>query len=135
MVTPPCGRSKLRGVWIRIASQRRACYMQRFCENAVGRRSGMSKSLVRRLFCLGGISVLNSVLAGCFIPVGYAYPTVAFVPYVETEDCHDEVHAFRVAVVDDQSGFDFVKDDRYVLSSIPLSSAGNVRPQMQLALD
>jgi hypothetical protein len=73
---------------------------------------------------------------GC-IPVGYAYPTVAFVPGVRVGAPADEVHAFRLDVADDQNCIDFAhrEHDRYVICPLSSSLGDRLWPQMKVAVD
>src|SRR5262245_13640080 len=85
------------------------------------------------------ISILAGVCGlaiGC-IPVGYAYPTVAFVPGVRVGAPAEEVHAFRLDVADDQNGLEFAdrEHDRYILHSISPAFGDRLGPQMKAAVD
>src|SRR5262249_53251354 len=79
------------------------------------RRLDMSRIAVARRACPGAGALLAPLLAGCipFVPVYYAYPTVAHVPAVAVEAPAAEVRAFRVAVTDDEGCPEVRHDDRY----------------------
>jgi hypothetical protein len=74
-------------------------------------------------------------LTGCFVPLGYAYPSLAHVSAIDLGPSAQEIHAFRVTVVDQQVCIDFPEKDSYELSRIPLSPAGNMPSQTKLAVD
>jgi hypothetical protein len=73
-------------------------------------------------------------MAGC-APIGYAYPTVSYVPPVTLGAERDEVTAFRVDVADDDNCFNIREKDEYVLHPLPLHRDGHIDPQMKLAVD
>ena len=64
------------------------------------------------------------LLSGCFAG-GYAYPTLQFIPrtYVGAAVAN-EVHAFRVDIVDYTGSFDLSSSDDYLFREIPLTSQG-----------
>ncbi len=72
--------------------------------------------------------------AGC-MPLGYAYPTVSYVAPFRVQAPRDEVHAFRVDVVDDDNSTETHERDRYVLQPLPLHRDGSCDPQMKVAVD
>jgi hypothetical protein len=73
--------------------------------------------------------------AGCMPPLGYAYPTVSFVPPVDAGPVPDRVYAFRVDVKDQDGGIEFPGEDRYVLHEMYLSNGQRSFPQVKVALD
>lgn len=87
----------------------------------------------RAVSILAGMCVLAT---GC-IPIGYAYPTVAFVPGVRVGAPVDEVHAFRLDVADDDNGIEFAdrEHDRYILHSLSPGAGDRLWPQMKTAVD
>jgi hypothetical protein len=87
--------------------------------------------------------LLCPLLTGCFVPIGYAYPTISHVASVQVEQAQGEVRAFRVDITDKQNClggftpncFNCGDDDRYVLTALPLSQDGYVPAQTKVALD
>jgi hypothetical protein len=73
-------------------------------------------------------------MAGC-IPIGYAYPTVSYVPALAVAAPPDEVYAFRVDVADDDNSIEFPEADEYVLTGLPLDRDGRFDPQVKVSMD
>lgn len=69
------------------------------------------------------------------MPLGYAYPTVAYVRPASVGAARDEVRAFRVDVVNDTTCFDVTEKDRYRLTPLPLHRDGSFEPQVKVAID
>jgi hypothetical protein len=86
-----------------------------------------------RSILFGALGLICPLFAGCW--TGYAYPTMSFVPTVTLESPVDEIHAFRIDLTDKQNCFDCDAPDRYVFSTIPLTSTGRVPSQTKVALD
>ena len=80
------------------------------------------------------LATLCPLLAGCLVPVGWAYPTVSIVPPAAL-DSTDQVRAFRVDVADQLSEIDMNGGDDYVLSEVPIPEHGILLPQTKVALD
>ena len=83
---------------------------------------------------LRACGLLSLLMAGC-IPIGYAYPTVSYVPSLAVAAPTDEVFAYRVDVSDDDNSIEFPEADKYVLTSLPLDPAGRFNPQVKLSMD
>jgi hypothetical protein len=98
----------------------------------------MRIACVRRI-SLAVVAFLGPLLAGCipFVPVYYAYPTMAHVPAIPADAPPVEVRAFRVEVADQHNCIDFSdsEEDRYLLSEVSLSGAGKVPAQTLVAID
>jgi hypothetical protein len=73
-------------------------------------------------------------MAGC-IPIGYAYPTVSYIPSLAVAAPPDEVFAYRVDVADEDNSIEFPEVDEYVLSSLPLDRGGRFTPQVKVSMD
>jgi hypothetical protein len=74
------------------------------------------------------------LLVGC-MPLGYAYPTVSYIPPGTVGAARDEVHAFRVDVTDDDNCLEITEKDHYELSRLPLHSDGSYDPQTKVGVD
>lgn len=83
---------------------------------------------MRRLCGLFGL-----LLAGC-MPIGYAYPTIAYVRPASVGPVRDEVRAFRVDVVDDDNCVVLPEKDHYRLTQLPLHRDGSFDPQVKVAV-
>jgi hypothetical protein len=77
---------------------------------------------------------MSLLMAGC-IPIGYAYPTVSYIPATPVSAPTDEVHAFRVDVADDDNSPEFAEDDEYVLQRLPLEKDGRFDSQVKVSVD
>jgi hypothetical protein len=89
-----------------------------------------SAARIARRLC----GLLGLLLVGC-MPLGYAYPTVSYIPPGTVGAARDEVHAFRVDVTDDDNCLEITEKDHYVLSRIPLDSDGNYDSQTKVGVD
>jgi hypothetical protein len=87
---------------------------------------------VRGAYRAGALLALFA--AGC-MPIGYAFPTVSYVRPATVGPVRDEVRAFRVDVVDEDSCLEITEKDRYVLTPLPLHRDGSFDPQMKVAVD
>ena len=83
-----------------------------------------------RRFC----GLLGLLLAGC-MPIGYAYPTIAYVRPASVGAARDEVRVFRVDVADDDNCLDIPEKDLYRLTPLPLHRDGSFDPQLKVAVD
>lgn len=86
----------------------------------------------RTAWRVGGL--LGLFLAGC-MPLGYVFPTVSYIRPATVGAARDDVHAFRVDVVDDDNCLEITEHDRYVLAPLPLHRDGSFDPQMKVAVD
>jgi hypothetical protein len=91
-------------------------------------RCPLAGRVARRVCGLWGL-----LLAGC-MPLGYAYPTISYVPAARVGAARDEVKAFRIDIVDDDNCFEIKEQDRYVLTPLPLHRDGSYDPQMKFGL-
>jgi hypothetical protein len=74
--------------------------------------------------------------AGCFVPVGYGYPTLSVTPPVDVGKQADEVHVFRIDIADVSGCLEFGSGpDRYVFHPVHLTDSGRGLPQVGVALD
>ncbi len=80
------------------------------------------------------IGLLLLATAGC-VPLYLAYPTVDHVAAVDLTESPEEVHAFRVDVLDQTNCIDVEEHDRYTLSPLSLKGKNRVPGQTQVALD
>ena len=78
--------------------------------------------------------LLGLLMVGC-MPLGYAYPTVYYIPPGTVGRARAEVHAFRVDITDDDNSLSDIEKDSYVLSGLPLHSDGSYDPQTKVAVD
>jgi hypothetical protein len=81
---------------------------------------------------MGGL--LGLFMVGC-MPLGYAYPKVSFIPPGTVGPVHDEVHAFRVDITNDDNSIGMTEKDMYVLSRVPLHDDGSFDPQTKVSVD
>jgi hypothetical protein len=82
------------------------------------------------------IGLVPLLAAGCFVPIGYAYPTVSVTPAVDVGKQADEVRVFRIDIADVSGCCEFGwGPDRYVFHPIHLFENGRGLPQVGMALD
>jgi hypothetical protein len=87
--------------------------------------------MVRAVVCL-----VPLVAAGCFVPIGYAYPTVSVTPAVDVGKQADEVHVFRIDIADVSGCTEFGwGPDRYIFHPVHLFEGGRGLPRVGVALD
>jgi hypothetical protein len=87
-------------------------------------------------FIRAAVGLLPLLAAGCFVPIGYAYPTLSVTPPVDVGKPADEVHVFRVDVADVGGCLEFgAGPDRYVFHPVHLTDGGRGLPQVGVALD
>ncbi len=81
------------------------------------------------LFAVCGVSCIP------FVPVYYAYPTASFTPRVTPTGPSDEIHAFRVEVVETFRSDGVIHEASQIYSAIPLSKQGTVPAQATVGID
>src|SRR5262249_43006611 len=91
---------------------------------------------MRQSWAVSILAGMCGLASGC-IPVGYAYPTVAFVPSMRVGAPAEEAHAFRLDVADGQNCIDFAhrEHDRYVLPPLSPGLGDRLWPQGKVAVD
>jgi hypothetical protein len=75
------------------------------------------------------------LLAGCFVPLGAAWPSVAVTPSMLVNADPDQVRAFRVDVEDNHAVIDFNEPSVYTLQEVPVLAGGWIAPQANVACD
>jgi hypothetical protein len=87
--------------------------------------------VVRAAVCL--VPLLS---AGCFVPIGYAYPTVSVTPAVDVGKQAEDVQIFRVEIADVRRPFSpGWGPDRYVFHPVEPTANGRGSSQVGMALD
>ncbi len=82
------------------------------------------------------VCLVPFLAAGCFVPIGYAYPTVSVTPAVDVGKQADEVHVFRIDIADVSGCPEFGwGPDQYVFHPVHLLDNGLGLPQVGVALD
>jgi hypothetical protein len=84
----------------------------------------------RPILCL--IALMAACAGGCL--GGYAYPQLSYVPPVQLPDAGDEIHAFRMDVVQVMEDI-YHAEDKCVLRTIPISPTGAVAGQAKVSLE
>jgi hypothetical protein len=84
-----------------------------------------------------GLLLLLAGLTGCipFVPCHYVYPSISCVPSVAVDAPPDEIHAFRVDIVKDDSCIEFMGPSSYRLTPMRVWPGGRTCPQVKAAVD
>jgi hypothetical protein len=78
---------------------------------------------------LGLVLLACPLASGCFIPVGYAYPTVGLTPPLHVCAPAESIRAFRVDVHKEFGCLEFAGDSTYSLTEIPIPDDGWISSQ------
>jgi len=86
----------------------------------------------KRFATLSLTALITACAGGCL--GGYAYPQLSYVLPVQLQEAYDEIHAFRMDVVQVMEDI-YHAEDKCVLRPIPLSPNGAIAGQAKLSLE